>query len=110
MEIPSDADGDAMRRVLAHGADITRPMLIDFQIDCPDVESAKAIASRVPPEEFSTKIYTDSEDGSVTCECSRQMLLAYAEMIRIQQQLTTIARPFGGFCEAWGTFGNSKSA
>ena len=44
MKIPNDADGDAMRRVLSHGADSTRPMDIDFMIAFPDVAAAERIA------------------------------------------------------------------
>jgi hypothetical protein len=110
MKIPDDADGDAMRRVIADGADLTRPMLIDFQIDCPDARSAEAIAARISPEQFAISIYQDPEDGSVTCECSREMLLVHSELIRMQRELTDIARPFGGWCEAWGTFGNTQNA
>jgi Regulator of ribonuclease activity B len=107
MNIPHDADGDAMRRVIADGADITRPMTVDFQIDCPDLASAKSIAAKVPPSEFAITIYQDTEDFSVTCECKREMLLDHSELVRIQQQLTDIAKQFGGSCEAWGTVGNN---
>jgi len=110
MKIPDDADGDAMRRVIADGGDLTRPMLIDFQIDCPDMDSAEAIASKIPPDEFAISIYQDPDDGSVTCECSRKMLLEHSELIRIQRQITNIASAFGGWCEAWGTFGNAQKA
>jgi hypothetical protein len=109
MKIPSDADGDAMRSAIADGADLTRPMVIDFQIDCPDLPSAEAIASKIPRDEFAVSIDRDGEDGAVTCECSKQMLLQYSELVRIQRQLTDIASPFGGRCEAWGTFGNTQN-
>ncbi len=75
MKIPDDADGDAMRRVIAAGVDLTRPMVVDFQIDCPDMVSAQAIASRIPPDEFAVLVYQNPEDRAVSCECSREMLL-----------------------------------
>jgi hypothetical protein len=110
MNIPDDADGDAMRRVIADGADLTRPMRVDFQIDCPDRASAQAIAAKVPPAEFAVSVYEDSESGTVKCECSRDMLLEYSGLIRVQTQLAELVRPFGGRCGAWGTFGNSQTA
>ncbi len=107
MNIPNDADGDVMRRVLAHGADATRPMAIDFQIDCPDHDSAELIAAEIPQEEFRVKIYKhDADDDMVTCVCTKSMLLEHSELLRIQAILTEIARPHGGHCDAWGTFGN----
>jgi hypothetical protein len=109
MFIPDDADGDAMRRVIADGADLARPMTIDFQIDCPNLSSARAIAAKLPDTEFAIAIYQNPEDGAATCQCSREMLLVHSELIRIQRELTEIAKPFGGWCEAWGTFGNSRN-
>jgi hypothetical protein len=110
MKIPDDADGDAMRRAIARGDDLTRPMMVDFQIDCPDMASGEAIAAKVPAAEFAIRVYQDPEDTSVTCECSRKMLLEYSELVRIQRQLSDLAEPFGGWCEAWGTFGNTENA
>lgn len=108
MDIPSDADGNAIRSVIADGSDVTRPMVVDFHIECPDVPSAEAIGSKIPRDEFAVSIDQDSESGTVTCECSKRMLLQYSELIRIQRQLTDVASPFGGRCEAWGTFGNTQ--
>jgi hypothetical protein len=110
LDIPNDADGDAMRRIIADGADPTRPMKIDFQIDCPDIASARKIATRVPPGEFAVDTYSHDESSGATCECSRHMLLEHSELLRIQRELTEIAKPFGGYCEAWGTFGNTPNA
>lgn len=110
MNIPHDADGDAMRGVIAAGSDLTRPMVVNFQIDCPDMPSAEAIAANVSSNEFAISIYKDPDDSSVTCECSKEMLLEHSELLRIQRQLTYIAKPFGGWCEAWGTFGNTEDA
>jgi hypothetical protein len=107
MNNPSDADGDAIRSVIADGSDVTRPMVVDFHIECPDVTSAEAIASKIPRDEFTVSIDQDTESGAVTCECSKQMLLQYSELTRIQRRLMDIASPFGGRCEAWGTFGNT---
>lgn len=109
MNIPDDADGDAMRRVIEDGSDLSRPMIVDFQIDCPDISSAKLIASRVSSEEFDISIYSDPDENGVTCECSKQMLLIHTDLLRIQRQLTDLAHPLGGTCEAWGTFGNAKT-
>ena len=109
MIIPDDADGDAIRRVIEDGSDLTHPMVVEFQIDCPDLASAESIAARIP-HEFTTQVYRDPDDDSVTCECSREMLLVYSELVSIQRQLTEIATPFGGRCEAWGTFGNRENA
>lgn len=110
MSIPDDADGDAIRRIIADGSDVSRPMLVDFQIACPDQAGAKAIASKIPSSEFSIRIYSDADGNNITCECSKEMLLDHSDLLRIQKQLNDIAAPLGGWSDGWGTFGNGECA
>jgi hypothetical protein len=39
------------------------------------------------------------------CYCSKNIMLDYNEIISIQEQLNEISRPFGGYSDGWGTFG-----
>ena len=41
---PNDADGDALRRVAGSGADMSRPMTIDFSVASPNREAADQVA------------------------------------------------------------------
>jgi hypothetical protein len=34
------------------------------------------------------------------------MVALHADVVRIQQELTELARPYRGFCDSWGTGGN----
>lgn len=110
-ELPTDADGNAMRGVFSRGSIASEPMLVDFQIGCPSREIAEQIAEAVPRSQYTTKIYTDDEDPDDiepwTVESSRNMLLTYDGVIQCQNELTEVAMKFGCLCEAWGTFGNS---
>jgi len=99
-----------MRLVIANGADLTRSMRIDFQIDCPDLATARAIGARVPRDEFEVSVYQNPGRTDATCECSRYMLLEHSELVRIQARLSELAEPFGCRCVAWGTFGNKQGA
>jgi regulator of RNase E activity RraB len=110
MNIPDDADGDAMRRVLSHGSDPTRPMDVDFMIACPDVTTAEKIASLVSSMGFTTKISVDKADNSVTLYCVKHMLLDYDALMAIQSELNAIAQPHRGYIDGWGTFGNAPEA
>lgn len=113
-DLPTDADGDAIRRVFSRGSIASEPMLVDFQIGCPSREIAEQIAETVPRSRYSTKIYTDEEDPDDiepwTVESSRNMLLTYDGVIECQNELTEAAKKFGCICEAWGTFGNADNA
>jgi len=106
MNIPNDADGDAMRRVLDDGSDSSLPMDIDFMISCPTVEAAKAIAPLVDSSGYTAKISQDKESGDITCCCMKSMLLDYDLLIKAQSDLDQLARPHGGYIDGWGTFGN----
>jgi regulator of RNase E activity RraB len=110
MKIPNDADGDAMRNVLSHGSDPSRPMDIDFMIACPDVAAAERIAPLASSRGFTTKISVDEEDDSVTCYCMRHMLLDYDALISTQAELDALAKPHEGYIDGWGTFGNASEA
>lgn len=109
MKIPYDADGDAMRRVLSEGSDLTQPMNIDFMIACPDVPSAERIAPLASELGYTAQISVDEEDNSVTCYCMRRMLLDYDALIAAQNELDAIAQSHGGYADGWGTFGNISS-
>jgi hypothetical protein len=73
--LPNNADGDAMRRVIADGADLARLMKVDFQIDCPDLATAHAVAAKVPRSQFTVHVYAHKEHPGATYECSRNMRL-----------------------------------
>lgn len=106
MKIPDNADGDSMRNVLSHGSDPSRPMNIDFMIACVDVSTAETIAPLGRSRGYSTSISVDDEDGSVTCNCMKRMLLDYDALISVQAELDAMARPYKGYIDGWGTFGN----
>jgi len=109
-EIPNDADGDAMRRVIEHGSDLSRPMEVDFHIAAPNEEAARKIAAAASMQTFETKCSADVEGGKWTCSCSRIMLLVYDDLLRIQKVLDLLSQPFGGYVDGWGTFGNKTEA
>ncbi|RYD35817.1 MAG: ribonuclease E inhibitor RraB [Verrucomicrobiaceae bacterium] len=106
MNIPQDADGDAMRRVLSHGSNVYRPMNIDFMVACSNVPTAEEVMSIARSRGYSTKISVDPEDETVTCYCTKRMLLDYEALVSAQSELDVIAEAFGGYCDGWGTFGN----
>jgi hypothetical protein len=106
--LPSDADGDALRRVIAKGSDLSRELEIDFHVAVEDRASALESASAVQPLGFRTNIFKDSQDDLWTCECTRTMIPTYETLIAIQKQLEKIGRPYGARPDGWGTFGNAQ--
>jgi regulator of RNase E activity RraB len=105
-DIPHDADGDAIRRVLAQGSDVTRPMKVDFYVAVPSEEVGKEIAAAATAKSYDTGLSRDGATGAWTCCCSRMMLLRYDALMRAQQELDALSEPHGGYSDGWGTFGN----
>lgn len=104
---PNDADGDALRKVIECGSDLSKPMLIDFQVVMPDESSALAFATVASALGYQVRNY-ESEGCKLpwTCECSTRTLAIYEVLIAIQIELAELSLPFGGVPDGWGTFGN----
>ncbi len=104
---PNDADGDALRRVAAEGSDLSRPMVVNFQVAVPDEVSAQGLAAIASRLGYVVQIYESPECTLPwTCECSTRMLATYQAVIAFQSELRDIAKQFGGVPDGWGTFGN----
>lgn len=105
-DLPSDADGDAMWRVISDGNDISQPMTIDFFVAFESQTDANAYAQTLSDSDFNTNVEHDNEDDSWTYYCSRVMLLNYTKLIQNQNDLNELAKAHNGYTDGWGTFGN----
>src|SRR5688572_32557740 len=89
-DFPNDADGDALRRLVSHGWDLSRPMLLDFQVAVPDEKSAKGLAEVAHQLGYRVTIYKSPECSlPFTCECSTRMLASYDSVMAIQDRKST---------------------
>jgi hypothetical protein len=103
--LPNDADGDALRRLLNDGSDLTKPMVVDFQIAVPDEASCQAVAKAAGHVGFHTKVVAE-KNGEWTCWCTKTMVPSYDEVIAVQKLLDELSCPYGGWTDGWGSFGN----
>jgi len=107
---PSDSDGDALRRLVSDGSDLSRPMFIDFQVAVPDEPAAKELAVAASKLGYHVRIYESPECTLPwTCQCSTRMLATYEGVMAIQIELAAISEQFGGLPDGWGTFGNGPN-
>jgi Regulator of ribonuclease activity B len=109
MDYPNDADGDSLRRVRDGGSDMSLPMTIDFSIDVPNESAARAVAALVSTHGFDPSISDNEGRGWWSVYCSKTMLATYDSVVSVQGQLNELAKPQGGICDGWETFGNSQS-
>lgn len=110
MDFPQDADGDSLRLAADGGADMTRPMVIDFTVLAPNEGSARSIAKLVESHGFDPSISDDGRGGTWSVYCSMSMLATYEGVVGIRAQLNTLIESHGGHCDGWVTFGNGGTA
>jgi regulator of RNase E activity RraB len=110
MNFPNDADGDALRRLIHDGSDLSRPMAIDFTVDVPTRAAGEAVARAAEQAGYQTSVEMDEEDGAWTCYCTRYMIANYAAVVEAQRELNRLSEPHGGSCDGWGSFGNAAGA
>ena len=105
---PDDDDGDSLRRVAEHGADMSQPMSIEFSINVPDLVRAHSLAERIAPAGFHPEIYVDDETGCVSIYCAKSMLATYQGVVAAQYELNELCALFGADCDGWMTGGNRR--
>lgn len=106
-QLPHDSDGDALRRLISNGSDISKPMEIDFAVLVPDRDSGLAFGAIVELLGFRIDVKRGAATNRWTCYCSRTMVPSYDAMISTQETLEEFGRPFGAKPDGWGSFGNA---
>jgi hypothetical protein len=106
---PNDADGDALRKVASNGADMSKPMVIDFSVAAPNQDVARRVAELVVAHGFQPSISADEQGGGWSVYCSKSMRATYDGVLEAQRCLNELLRPIGAICDGWGTFGNAQA-
>jgi hypothetical protein len=105
--LPTDSDGDALRRLIATGSDLSKEMEIDFAMDVPDQQSGHAFAKVADAIGFRADVTKNCDGDRWTCYCSRTMIPSYDAIIEVQRTLEELGRPYNAKPDGWGSFGNS---
>lgn len=104
-EFPDDADGDALRRIAEAGADMSRPMRVEFQVDASSRCDAEAIERLATARGYDAHTFED-DDGSLCVILAVLMVANYEGVVSRQAEITDFVRSFGTHCDSWGTWGN----
>ncbi len=105
---PDDSDGDALRSIEAQGNDMSASMEIDFPVLFPSEGQASVFAPVAASLGFRVHLSQDEKDLNWDVYCTCDMVPEYEEIVRIQHELTAAAKPYGGYSDGWGTFGNKE--
>jgi hypothetical protein len=107
-DYPDDDDGNVLRAVAGAGADMSKPMRIEFTMAVPDVEVARSLAERIAALGYDPDIFVSDEDESVSIYAARTMLATYEGVVSAQAELNALCRPVGAECDGWLTAGNQQ--
>ena len=114
-QYPRDADGDALRRLVAGGSDLSKTMDVDFAIAVPNAAAGEAVASKALGLGYKTDVVFDpgelgveDDPPSWTCYCTRAMVPTYEAIVEAQAVLGELSRPHDGYPDGWGSFGNAE--
>ena len=89
-------------------ADLSRPMVIDFFVAVPNEKKGIKVKEIVEKYGFEAKLSLDKEENEWTCYCTKEMLLEHTELLNTQAELNKLSKPFKGYSDGWGTFGNTQ--
>jgi hypothetical protein len=96
-----------LRRLESGGFDFGREYLLDFNVDFdvwPPPREAIATLQRLYP---ATVVYdaVGSDPGYIQFQVYGRV--TYELVLRIQKDVTTLMKPYGGVCESWGILHDS---
>lgn len=92
---PDDADGNALKLIHEQGANFRIPHVVDFFIAVPDKASGEKILRLIEKHGYNCSLEFGDEKGW-TCYCSKSMMLVYEDIIRVQEILDELSKPYGG--------------
>jgi hypothetical protein len=105
---PNDPDADSLRKVAAAGADMGRPMVIEYSIDAPNEMTAKRVAELVAPRGYDPLLSHDEQSGAWSVYCSRLMPASDDGIVAAQSELNDVVTAHGAICDGWGNPGNAN--
>lgn len=108
MTYPKDADGEALSEMAAGGCDMSKPMIIEFAVIVPNPKKGKKIARKAARIGYYVELVFEDEEEEGTCYCSKHMVPNYDDIVAAQVELDKLSKPFGGYSDGWGSWGNEE--
>ncbi|MDO6964756.1 ribonuclease E inhibitor RraB [Rhizobium alvei] len=105
-DIPGDATGAALRRMLASGDRLTSPRNIDFSVIFPEESAAISFCEQVDREGFVPRYRKSDVDERLPWDvtATRHMVPRYGDIVAVEDHLQSLAEPLGGEIDGWGCF------
>jgi hypothetical protein len=105
MHFPDDENGDVLRRMQAHGADLTYPRNIDFTVVFPDQQSAEKFASKMiaSGHTASAAITQTRDQFPWDVLIVKHMIPTHKDITEFETFLEREASVHGGKNDGWGS-------
>lgn len=105
---PNDATGDALKRMENDGSDLSMPMEFDFCIGLPSETAGTKMTKQIESLGFDVNVEKDDKTQEWTCYCTKTIIPTYDEVSGIEKQLSLVAKPYGGYSDGFGSYGNEN--
>jgi hypothetical protein len=107
---PNDDNGDVLRRMEAHGDDLSRSRDIDFNVVFPNEALATAFAQQVREEEnrATVRLAKVVETHPWEVLVVRHMIPTHSGITQFEHELQKWAEPFGGYTDGWGCISQTR--
>ena len=106
-EVERQATLDALERMRADGADLSKPLEIDFHVAAPTQQAGQIVASEEERHGFRTRVVEDEGKPSWTIWCTRDLVPTEPTISQFEALLDDIAKPHGGYIDEWGSWSGS---
>ena len=101
-QFPNDPNGGVLRRMLAHGDDLSKPRMMDFCFIFTERKQALAFAELVDERDLAVCISYYSGREMWQAKVHRYMLPTHRDITAFESDLTIRAERVGGEADGWG--------
>ena len=103
MEYPNDENGDVLRRMAAHGDDLSKPRDVDFEHVLPSRRAAEEMARQARDRGYRAVVRRSGLLSRSRCvTCTRELTPTHEAITAAEQTLAAIAGGLGGREDGWG--------
>jgi len=105
---PDDADGDVLSAIAESGIDMTQPLAIEFVIDAPSEQHARAIEKDLVAAGHPAETVFEEGDEDVGIEegwvvmIEMDLVPEYQRLMDLQKTFNEFAAAHGGQVDGWG--------
>jgi hypothetical protein len=106
---PDDDNGDVLRRMEAHGDDLTKSRDIDFMVVFPSEDAARQFSEQIGAQGYATsaKFAQAKVDFPWDVRVINRMKPTHQAITEFENVLEELAATFGGFNDGWGSLAQS---